>query len=165
MKHFLLSLYLSLKAHMTQHIKQIRKKEGNKLKERDKIKRDIKQTNKKRLSLGQNRNGHATRTVTMKGGRRTIFIVMVTTAMRVSATHFVLFFIYLFIIIIIIIILITDQNVGLLDLKSESSVFEVKVFNQSCIFRFGTRFGLAIGMEYFDTGQYQRSVLYIYIYI
>ena len=104
MKHFLLSLYLSLKAHMTQHIKQIRKKEGNKLKERDKIKRDIKQTNKKRLSLGQNRNGHATRTVTMKGGRRTIFIVMVTTAMRVSATHFVLFFIYLFIIIIIIII-------------------------------------------------------------
>ena len=30
--------------------------------------------------------------------------------------------------------------------------------NQCCIFRFGTRFGLAIGMEYFGTGQYRRSV-------
>jgi hypothetical protein len=46
--------------------------------------------------------------------------------------------------------------------------------NQSCIFRFDTRFGLAIGIEYFGTGQYQRSVssllqiyinIYIYIYI
>jgi hypothetical protein len=40
---------------------------------------------------------------------------------------------------------------------------------QCCIFRFGTRFGLAIRMKYFDTGQYRRSVsglpqIYIYIY-
>ena len=41
---------------------------------------------------------------------------------------------------------------------------------QSCIYRFGIRFGLAIGMGYFGTGQYQCSVsglpqIYIYIYI
>ena len=42
--------------------------------------------------------------------------------------------------------------------------------NQSYIFRFDTRFGLAIGMRYFGTGQYRRSVsglpqIYIYILI
>ena len=39
---------------------------------------------------------------------------------------------------------------------------------QCCIFHFGTRFGLAIGMRYFGTGQYRRSVSglpHIYIYI
>ena len=30
--------------------------------------------------------------------------------------------------------------------------------NQSCEFCFGTRFGLAIGMKYFGTGQYWRSI-------
>jgi hypothetical protein len=42
-------------------------------------------------------------------------------------------------------------------------------WNQCCIFRFGGRFGLAIGMVYFGTGQYRRFVsglpLYIYIFI
>ena len=41
--------------------------------------------------------------------------------------------------------------------------------NQCCIFRFGSRFGLAIGMVYFGTGQYRRFVsgltLYIYLLI
>ena len=41
---------------------------------------------------------------------------------------------------------------------------------QNCIYRFGARFGLAIGIKYFSTDQYQRSVsglplIYIYIYI
>ena len=39
---------------------------------------------------------------------------------------------------------------------------------QSCIYCFGTRFGLAIGIKYFGTGQYRRSVSglpLIYIYI
>ena len=43
-------------------------------------------------------------------------------------------------------------------------------FIQSCEYHFGFRFGLAIGMEYFGTSQYQCSVsgllqIYIYIYI
>jgi hypothetical protein len=39
---------------------------------------------------------------------------------------------------------------------------------QCCIFRFGTRFGLAIGTEYFGTGPFRRSVSglpQIFIYI
>jgi hypothetical protein len=49
------------------------------------------------------------------------------------------------------------------------SIFEWNI-KQSCEYRFGTRFGLAIGMEYFDTGQYRHSIsglpqIYIYIYI
>ena len=44
---------------------------------------------------------------------------------------------------------------------------EVLCSTQSCKYYFGTRFGLVIEMEYFGTGQYQRSVsdlLLIYIY-
>ena len=42
--------------------------------------------------------------------------------------------------------------------------------DQSCIYHFSTRFGLAIGIGYFGIGQYWRSVsglpqIYIYIYI
>jgi hypothetical protein len=42
---------------------------------------------------------------------------------------------------------------------------------QSCQFRFGDRFGLSIGTEYFGTGVFWRSIsrlpqnIYIYIYI
>ena len=40
---------------------------------------------------------------------------------------------------------------------------------QNCTYRFGIRFGLAIGMRYFGTDQYRHSVsglpqIYIYIY-
>ena len=47
---------------------------------------------------------------------------------------------------------------------------EILTTKQSCKYRFSTRFGLVIGMRYFDTGQYRRSVwdlpqIYIYIYI
>ena len=37
--------------------------------------------------------------------------------------------------------------------------FDTPSFNQSGEYRFGIRFGLAIGMEYFGTGQYRCSVL------
>ena len=56
--------------------------------------------------------------------------------------------------------------------NTHNYLVELAYLYQSCIFRFGTRFGLAIGMEYFGTGQYRRSVsglpqkyIYIYIYI
>ena len=35
----------------------------------------------------------------------------------------------------------------------------------SCIFRFGARFGLAIGMVYFGTGQYWRLISGLPLYI
>ena len=57
------------------------------------------------------------------------------------------------------------------DIKSlPKSVQRLISPNQCCIFRFDTRFGLAIGTEYFGTGPFQRSVsglpqIFIYIYI
>ncbi len=50
---------------------------------------------------------------------------------------------------------------------SESSIVG---YEHSCIFRFGGRFGLTIGMVYFSNGQYRRFVLgftaiYIYLFI
>jgi hypothetical protein len=51
----------------------------------------------------------------------------------------------------------------------EGTSVKIQYIIQSCIFRFGIHFDLVIGMGYFGTGQYRRSVsdlphIYIYIY-
>jgi hypothetical protein len=65
-------------------------------------------------------------------------------------------------------LLIINKNIYYYYKKNIDITISYITYNHSCIFHFGGRFGLDIGMVYFGTGQYRRFVsglpLYIYIF-